>query len=289
MPTDNRESTPVTEEIETGLSVRHWLSHHKTYVALALLVVLLVVAIAWMFPQRPYGIDTTPCETFGLSPEEKRDYWPPRIVPLRGTPYIYCEFDRGGRVWSSVDSDYDVDTIGILVDTQSGKRLLRLSWHNAQRFRYIYVVRNLASGYPVLASNDRPGLLLSSTRDRWDGILHSIGLNFHNKEYLFIDLKGKVEGVTDADKEFPGWNATSPVMNDMPFLDGPVYKQLMERDNRRVFACVHTREGRQFRFYGDDTLLFYLDGTLRTVKPNGTNEKQIFPHPTPKKESPLAQ
>lgn len=269
---------------EIHSAVWHWLSRHKTYVALALLAALLSADIVWTPSRYPFDIDTTPCESLGLSQEEKEEYRPTRMVRLPGTPYIYCEFDRGSRVWVKLRGSETADTIGILVDTESGKRLLRLAWHNFTRywhtfhkFQHLYRSYDYTYGFPRVASGDRPGVFLVRSFDE-------------GHRHLFVDISGEIEPVTEKLTGGRKWSAQAhegiwqtsrygASLNtrgrlpkggpDMSLLGSPIHKRLMQQDPRRVFASP--------QLYPEQ-LLFYLDGTLRTIKPDGTDEKQIFPH-----------
>ncbi len=155
MAADERDGTFIRPDAESQArcTAGHWLSRHKTGVALTSLAALLFVCIVWPRPQHPFDIDTTPCDGLGLSSRETKTYRPVHATPLLDSPYVYCEFNLGSDTWSGDTNDQD--KIGLLIDTRTGKRVLRIAWHNYSR-EFPFNRWRRWRGIPRFTSKHRP-------------------------------------------------------------------------------------------------------------------------------------
>ena len=269
---DNGESAPLTPDAgnEARYSIAVWLSDHRTH--LVLLAALSFAVFEWMPHWHRCKVDTAVTDTLGLSAKEMKDYQPTRIAHIPDKPYIYCEFEKRARTWKNQN------LIGVLIDAESGNRLLRVAWRNGMRFRLFSCSGYEANGYPMLFPGKGLGIHLSGIRSRGGGLFSRVVAGRGYNTHFFAELTEEDERIVRDEMELWWGHSEGTTDGNAPLCDGPVHKQLMQQDGRRVFSEGSPRlDPKQLRFYNDDTLLFYLDGTLRTIKPDGTDEKQIFP------------
>ena len=228
-------------------------------------VVLCLVAVSIVFVaaprvDSPYTIDTSSTRTFGLTPSELQTYRVFNVTPLLGSPYVYCEFHHGAWAWTSVDGDYDLERIIVLIDTDAGRRILRMSWHDRQRFGMGGMIgsSDRTDPLPVLLSVDHPAVLL--IRNSWS----LIARRGTGMERFLVDRSGAIEA---APTEFV---PQAQPMGVDDYRSGPQHSLPVTQNQNRRFAKIQPDTER---------LLFYHDGTLGTVRPDGTGVMQVFPKP----------